>query len=188
MVFHTKLKIDRSLEKYKPCVVAKGVQKIAGIDYTKILNPMVKPTTIHVVLTLALSNGWQMQQLDVNTSFLNKDIKEEVYMVQHKGFVSEIFPTHVCKLKKVIHGLKQALRAWYLKLNDFLQQLCFQGTNVDASMMLYNNKGTMVIFFIYVDDILITENDLCFIQSIVKQHNLVFFLKELVNLGYFFGC
>ncbi|RVW22991.1 Retrovirus-related Pol polyprotein from transposon RE1 [Vitis vinifera] len=51
--------------------------------------PVVKPTTIWVALTIALSRNWKIQQLDINNAFLNEDIQEEVYMEQPKGFIEK---------------------------------------------------------------------------------------------------
>jgi len=56
--------------------------------------------------------------MDVKTAFLNGYTEEEIYMDQPKGFVSRGMENMVCKLKKSIHGLKQASRQWYLKFND----------------------------------------------------------------------
>lgn len=57
-VFRTKLKGDRTLDKYKSRVVAKGFQQTKGMDYTETFNLLVKLTTIHNVLAwLCLKSG-----------------------------------------------------------------------------------------------------------------------------------
>ncbi|GJS26845.1 retrovirus-related pol polyprotein from transposon TNT 1-94 [Tanacetum coccineum] len=58
--------------------------------------------------------------MDVKTTFLNVDLKEEVYVYQPEGFVDPHHPTHVYHLKKALYGLKQAPRAWYGTLSWFL--------------------------------------------------------------------
>ncbi|GJX12206.1 retrovirus-related pol polyprotein from transposon TNT 1-94 [Tanacetum coccineum] len=50
--------------------------------------------------------------MDVKTTFLNGELKEEVYVSQPEGFVNPDHPTHVYRLKKALYGLKQATRAW----------------------------------------------------------------------------
>ncbi|GJR00101.1 retrovirus-related pol polyprotein from transposon TNT 1-94 [Tanacetum coccineum] len=53
-------------------------------------------------------------------TFLNGELKEEVYVSQPEGFVDPDHPTHVYRLKKALYGLKQAPRAWYDTLSRFL--------------------------------------------------------------------
>ncbi|GJT13313.1 retrovirus-related pol polyprotein from transposon TNT 1-94 [Tanacetum coccineum] len=59
-------------------------------------------------------------QIDVKTTFINGELKEEVYVSQPEGFVDPDHPTHVYRLKKALYGLKQAPRAWYDTLLWFL--------------------------------------------------------------------
>ncbi|GJX88375.1 ribonuclease H-like domain-containing protein [Tanacetum coccineum] len=56
--------------------------------------PVVKPATIHTVLSFALSQNWHIHQLDVKNAFLNGDLSETVYMYQPPGFVDPRFPHH----------------------------------------------------------------------------------------------
>uniref|UniRef100_A0A803Q0C5 Reverse transcriptase Ty1/copia-type domain-containing protein n=1 Tax=Cannabis sativa TaxID=3483 RepID=A0A803Q0C5_CANSA len=61
---------------------------------------LVKAVTIRVVLTVAITKGWTIRQLDINNAFLNGDLHEEIYMEQPPGFVDPEYPDHVCKPNK----------------------------------------------------------------------------------------
>ena len=103
------------LEKYKAYLVAKGYSQIPGMDYTDTFSPVVKLETIRVILALAMSQNWEIQQMDVKGAYLNGMLKEKVYMRQPKGFEDET--KHVCHLIKTLYGLKQSGREWNIELN-----------------------------------------------------------------------
>lgn len=85
----------------------KGFQQAVGIDYGETFSFGIKPTTRCIVLTLAVTFNWEIDQLNVNNAFLNRYLQEKVYMNQHEGFTYPKYPFHVCKLVKLIYGLKQ---------------------------------------------------------------------------------
>ena len=84
-IFHTKFKVDGSLDKYKAHLVAKGFQKTPGIDFFETFNPVIKPSTIRIIFTIAVTKGWNIQQVNINNVFLNGDLQEVVYMHQPKA-------------------------------------------------------------------------------------------------------
>ena len=67
--------------------------------------------------SFTFSKGFKVYQMDVKSTFLNGDLKEEVYMEHPEGFDLAEGKDFVCKLKKALYGLKQAPRAWYAKLD-----------------------------------------------------------------------
>lgn len=69
-VFQTKFKADGSVERYKVCLVAQGFVLLPGFDYTHTFSPVVKTSTIRIVLSLVVMNNWPLHQLDVNNVFL----------------------------------------------------------------------------------------------------------------------
>ena len=75
-------------------------------------------------------------------------------MKKPKVFVSN--PYLVCSLKKSLYGLKQAPRDWYAKIDGFLLSLSFVRCKSDPNVYLKLIHGSLMIIFLYVDDLLIT--------------------------------
>jgi hypothetical protein len=133
-VYNIKRKVDGSLDGYKARLVAKGFKQQYGIDYEETFSPVVKSATIRVILSLVVSRGWMIQQLDIQNAFLHGYLKEEVYMRQPPGYEDKNQPHYVCRLDKELYGLKQAPRAWYARLSAKLLQLGFKVSKADNSL------------------------------------------------------
>ncbi|GJQ93199.1 ribonuclease H-like domain-containing protein [Tanacetum coccineum] len=91
-----------NLERYKERLVAQGFSQQPGIDFDETFCSVVKPATIRVVLSIAVSRHWPIHQLDVKNTFLNGDLTKEVYMKQPPSYVNIAFPHHVCRLYDII--------------------------------------------------------------------------------------
>lgn len=117
-----KIKRDQycNITQHKARLVARGFHQREGLDYGETFSPVVKPVTIRLVLSLAVSQKWSVRQLDINNAFLQGTLTDDVYVKQPPGFVDPAYPSHVCKLKKALYGLKQAPRAWYMELKSHL--------------------------------------------------------------------
>ena len=186
-VFRTKLKADGSLDKYKARLVAKGFQQTPGVDFFETFSPVVKASTIRIIFTLAVSRGWDIQQIDINNAFLNGDLHEEVFMSQSDGFVDQAKPTYVCKLHKTLYGLKQAPRAWFETLRGALLTWGFHNSVSDTSLFYSHKHGRMLLLLVYVDDILITGDSQADVQQVIDALHTQFALKTLGSVHYFLG-
>nr|GEX75493.1 retrovirus-related Pol polyprotein from transposon TNT 1-94 [Tanacetum cinerariifolium] len=108
-----KVKLDEygDVLKDKARLVAKGYRQYEGIDFEESFAPVARIEAIRIFIVNAASKNMTIYQMDVKTAFLNGELKEEVYVSQPKGFVDPDHTTHVYRLKKALHGLKQAPRA-----------------------------------------------------------------------------
>jgi len=93
----------------------------------------VKPATVRVVLSLALSQNWPIHQLDVKNALLHGTLTATVYYVQPSGFVDLSHPDYVCRLNKSLYGLKQAPHAWHTRFISYLMSLGFVEAKSDTS-------------------------------------------------------
>ena len=72
--------------RYKARLVAKGYAQKEGIDYNEVFSPVVKHSSIRILLALVAQYDLELVQLDVKTAFLHGDLEEEIYMTQPDGF------------------------------------------------------------------------------------------------------
>lgn len=184
-VFRIKYTQNGEIDRYKARLVAKEFQQRPGIDYTETFSPVVKPATIRTLLSLAVSQNWSLRQLDIVNAFLQGTLQEQVYMYQPPGFKNMNFPTHVCRLKKAIYGLRQASRAWYTELANYLLGLGFSRCVSDASLFILHHSVNPIYLVVYVDDIIITGPNATNLNIFIKNLATRFSLKDMGHLSYF---
>lgn len=100
-----KKKFDGLFEWHKARLIGDGAVQQTGIDCGETFSLMVKPATIRIVLSIALSKSWCLHQLDVKNAFLHGNLNETIYMHQPLGFRDSEHPDYVCLLKKSLCGL-----------------------------------------------------------------------------------
>ncbi|GKF28342.1 retrovirus-related pol polyprotein from transposon TNT 1-94, partial [Tanacetum coccineum] len=118
----------------KSRLVAKGYKQEEGIDFEESFAPVARLKPVRMFVAFAAHKNITIFQMDVNTAFLNGQLKEEVYVSQPDGFVDPDFPDHVYKLKKALYSLKQAQQAWYDKLSSLLIEHHFTKGIVDPTL------------------------------------------------------
>jgi hypothetical protein len=120
-VFRNKLNEDGQVTRNKARLVCKGYAQVEGIDFEETFAPVARMEAICFLLAYACSKNIKMYQMDVKSAFLNGELEEEVYIEQPEGFQLSKNTDYVCKLKKVVYGLKHDPRAWYSILDKYLQ-------------------------------------------------------------------
>ncbi|CAI5970089.1 unnamed protein product [Closterium sp. NIES-65] len=170
---------------YKSRLVAKGFMQKEKRDFNEIFAPTAKPPTLRVLLADAAVSGKFIIQMDISTAFLNGILEEEVFMTQPPGY--EDGTGRVCKLKKSIYGLKQAPRCWYQKLAAVLEEMGFRTSSCDESLFLKGEGEKLVLFLVYVDDILLFSSSMKEIQKVQQQLMENFKCKNLGEVKYYLG-
>lgn len=59
------LQKDSLMDRFKACLVAQGYTQVKGLDYKETYSPVIKMTTIKLVLAIVTCSKWKMRQLDV---------------------------------------------------------------------------------------------------------------------------
>jgi hypothetical protein len=178
-VYKIKRKSDGSIDRYKARLVAKVFKQRYDIDYDDTFSPVAKFATIHLVLSIIVSQGWSLHQLDVQNAFLHGVLEEDVYMKSPPGFVD---PS-----KQALYGLKQAPCAWYSSLSHKLQDLGFIPYKADISLFIYEKRSVTIYLLVYVDDIIVTTSSPTAIDALLADLKHDFALKDPGGLHFFLG-
>ena len=135
----------------------KGFKQEHGVDYDEIFSPVVKMTTLRLLLGVMAAEDLELEQLDVKTAFLHGDLEEDIYMSHPTSFSATGEKSHlVCRLKKSLDDLKQAPRMWYQKFDSYIRQLGYHRSDSDPCMYTRQLADESRIYLIlYVDDMLI---------------------------------
>jgi hypothetical protein len=129
----------------KAGLMSKGYAQVAGLDFEDSFAPVARLESNRILLAYVAHHSFKFYQMDVKSAFLNGPIKEEVYVEQPPGFEDDRYPDHVYKLFKVLYELKQAPRAWYECLRDFLISNAFKVGKVDPTLFTKTCNGDLFI-------------------------------------------
>ncbi|RVW23478.1 Retrovirus-related Pol polyprotein from transposon TNT 1-94 [Vitis vinifera] len=142
-------------------------------------------SSIRALLAVAAARQWDLFQMDVKNAFLNGDLSEAVYMQPPSGLSVE--SNKVCHLRRALYGLKQAPRAWFAKFSSTIFRLGYTASPYDSTLFLRRTDKGTILLLLYVDDMIITGNDLSGIQELKDFLSQQFEMKDLGHLSYFLG-
>ncbi|CAN0846213.1 Retrovirus-related Pol polyprotein from transposon TNT 1-94 [Linum grandiflorum] len=179
-VYKLKTEETSSKPRYKARLVVKGFSQKKGVDFEEIFSPVVKMSSIRVVLGLAANLDLEVEQLDVKTAFLHGDLEEEIYMDQPEGFEVKGKENLVCRLRKSLYGLKQAPRQWYKKFDSFMVNHGYARTTSDHCVFVkYFAENDFIILLLYVDDMLVVGRNVGEIARLKEELSKSFAMKDL---------
>ena len=167
--------------RYKARLVVKGFTQREGVDFNEVFSPVVKYSSIRVLLAITAALDLELDHMDVKTTFLHGNLDEEILMSQLEGFIEEGKKDKVCLLKKILYGLKQSPHQWYLRFDDFMLSHGYQRSQYDCCVYYkILSSGHTIYLLLYVDDMLIA----CKLKEEMKKlKKELSFEFEMKNLG-----
>ena len=186
-VYKVKRDATGNVERFKARLVAKGFRQKEGIDFDEVFAPVGKYSTLRILLSMAAAHDFELHQLDIKTAFLNGVLEEQVYIQQPPGY-QEGSPNTVCFLHKSLYGLRQAPRAWHLRLKDELNTLGFRPSAVDPGLYVSCGKYDHTTYLmVYVDDILIMSKSLDTVNAVKAALQGSFDAHDMGEAYHFLG-
>jgi hypothetical protein len=191
-VFKTKTNSAGEIVRYKARLVIQGFSQVEGIDFFETYAPVANIITVRTILAVATSLDWELEQMDVDTAFLNAPVEEEIYAAMPPGYVQHS-PTGgrlVYRLRRSLYGLKQAPKNWNSVFNEWLvDQYGFKRSAVDTCLYIYisSDGDKLLIVVVYVDDLIIATNSLEQLRHFKDSISSAFNMKDLGPLEHFLG-
>jgi hypothetical protein len=186
-VFKLKRDEEGNIAKYKARLVAKGYVQQAGVDFDEVFAPVARMESVRMLLAAAAQEGWFVHHMDVKSAFLNGELKEEVYVQQPPGFVAAGHEEKVLKLNKALYGLRQAPRAWNVKLDSSLQVKGFTRCASEHGMYTRGAGEARVVVGVYVDDLIITGANSAVVEKFKEEMRQTFRMSDLGLLSFYLG-
>lgn len=190
-VFTIKYNLDGTVERYQSRLVAQGYTQQEGLDLMDTFSHVAKRTSVKLLLSLAAAKGRRLTQMDVSNAFLHGDLDEEIYMSLPQGYTPApgvvLPPNLVCRMRKSLYGLKHASRQWYKRFSSVLLGANFVQSPADNTLFVRSTSTSFIAVLVYVDDLLIANND---DDSLEQLHALLrseFKIKDLGPARFFLG-
>jgi hypothetical protein len=186
-VYKIKYDSEGKVERFKARMVVKGFSQVEGIDYHETFAPVARMSSIRLLLAIAAQLDLDIHQLDVNTAFLYGELQEEIYMEQPEGMEDLEHPDWVCRLKKGLYFLKQSPRVWNEELDCCMKPMGLSQCKADNCIYWKRQDHSIVLVAIYVDDIIIADNDPGLRQQIRDDLLRRYEMKDLGELHWVLG-
>lgn len=179
---------DGQIIKYKIRIVAKGYSQTYGIDYDETYAPVVRYSSLRMLLALAAHYDLELHHMDVKSAYLNGDLVEEIYMEQPEGApIIEGKEDWVCRLHKSLYGLKQAGRTWHTKIDEAFQRRELVPLASDPCVYVRRTGKSLVIIALYVDDLVLTASSSTELQTPKADLTTEFDMEDLGEATFVLG-
>lgn len=143
--------------------------------------------TVRLLFAIAALNGLSVHHVDVKSAFLNGDLQEEVYVSQPDGFVIKGKEHMVYRLHKAFYGLRQAPRAWNMRLDRVLKDLGFTRCSQEQAVYKLHNSKFILIVGVYVDDLIVQGSSNNEVIRFKEKMQQMFKMTDLGRLTYYLG-
>jgi hypothetical protein len=186
-VFKLKRDEARAIVKHNARLVARGFVQREGIDFDDTFTPVARMESVRLLFALTAQEGWRVHHMDIKSAFLNGDLKDEVYVHQPSGFAIPGMEGKVLRLRKTLYGLRQAPRAWNVKLDSTLKGMGFGQCPHKAAIYRRGNGGNALLVGVYVDDLVITGTKDAEVAAFKEEMKATFQMSDLGLLSFYLG-
>ena len=193
-----KIKHDKygNVARYKARCTALGNLQREGVDYDETYSPVVRHSSLRLLLSIAAQRNMPVHQMDVDTAFLYGEFSNDdppVYLTLPYNYPIPPELQHysrdqlVCKVEKGLYGLKQSPRLWNKSIDATMQKHGFRRFASDPCLYVRKTGKQVLYVGIYVDDLVIAGSDIKCINVFKKQLSEVYNMKDLGPINHLLG-
>ena len=186
-MFHYKHDAGGNIIACKTRLVTQGFSQAEGIDYNETFSPTAKLSAIWIIATIAIRNDWEIEQTDIDSTYLNAPITKTVYMQQPKGYGTPGREHHVCCLNQAIYSLKQLGKEWYDMLCGIMHWFRFICCKAKHAVFLKYDDNDALIVTVNIDDLTMAGNTKDMIHKFKDKLHTVLKIKHLGDLHWLLG-
>nr|GFA70103.1 retrovirus-related Pol polyprotein from transposon TNT 1-94 [Tanacetum cinerariifolium] len=186
-IWNNKRDDENTVIRNKSHLVAKGYAQKEGVDFKESFAPVARLEAVWLFIAYAAHKSFTVYQKDIKIVFLYGRLKEEGYVNQPDGFVDPYHSDKVYHLKKASYELKQAPRAWYDELSNFLVSKGFSKGSIDPTLFITKHGEDILLVQIYVDDIIFGSTNPKLSKQFEKLMHIKFEMSMMGELKLFLG-
>jgi Reverse transcriptase (RNA-dependent DNA polymerase) len=189
-VYRVKKNSAGEIDKYRARLVAQRYSQIPGIDYDDMFAPIVKMSSIRVVLSFIARHGWPAHQMDVKSAYLNGKLEdsEDLYLRQPPSYAIPGSEYPVLRLKKAIYGLKQSGCHWYKTFSDILKQISLNPCESNSTIFVCPSKDQgITILMAHVDDLTLVASSMDLVDVLKKDLKSKLEMTDMGELHWLLG-
>ena len=165
-VLREKLKENKPFTKARLCV--RGFEE--ENENIRRDSPTAMKESVRFCLTIAATEKWKIESLDVKTAFLQSNKLERKILIRPP---KEAQTNKLWQLNKPAYGLGDASRLWYLTVRDKLIKMGSKVSIHDQGLFHFKDlEGRLIsIIIVFVDDLLVAgkEATICKIENNLKE-------------------
>jgi Reverse transcriptase (RNA-dependent DNA polymerase) len=185
-VLHIKRTVNGEFKSCKTGIVAGGDHQEYGVNYTDTSASVIEWTIERLFLYLSSAFSWEKVQVDVKTVFLNGELDEEVYVQIPRGIPG--WPSRTKRLLKAMYGLKQAHKAWQIKISGDLIRIGFSVLkSVSCVFIKWFGTGVFILVLAYVDDFLMLSPSGVQLEEIYQAIASLYEIRRMKEVNLYLG-
>lgn len=180
-------KDTNTVARFKARLVAMGNTQTQGVDYKDTFSPVVKIQSLRIMIALSLRDDLIIEQIDIDTAYLNADIDILNYMSMPEGYeeFDDNNQPYALELLKSLYGLHQSGREWNKHIVKFLISIEFKQAISD--LCLFYRKRDSCFILLYVDDLIIMAPSREVIKSVKDELRKIFKIKDIGDARFALG-